>query len=86
MFFLSAGNNPVVLKNSTEHAEPLFIAFRQFPQMTSISLKISWRQCTRPEEIGLQPVTLALGIAKLNWSLGMLIIYINLAHVIYLYL
>ena len=34
--FLSAGNNPVVLKNSTEHAEPLFIAFGQFPQMTSI--------------------------------------------------
>ena len=24
--FLRAGNNPVVLKNSTEHAEPLFIA------------------------------------------------------------
>ena len=24
--FLSAGNNPGVLKNSTEHAEPLFIA------------------------------------------------------------
>ena len=23
--FLRAGNNPVVLKNSTEHAEPLFI-------------------------------------------------------------
>ena len=35
--FLSAGNNLGVLKNSTEHAEPLFIAFRQFPQMTSIS-------------------------------------------------
>ena len=39
--FLSAGNNPAVLKNSTEHAETLFIAFRQFPQMTSISLTIS---------------------------------------------
>ena len=39
--FLSAGNNPGVLKNSTEHAETLFIAFRQFPQMTSISLTIS---------------------------------------------
>ena len=39
--FLSAGNNPEVLKNSTEHAELLFIAFRQFPQMTSISLRIS---------------------------------------------
>ena len=24
--FLRAGNNPAVLKNSTEHAEPLFIA------------------------------------------------------------
>ena len=24
--FLRAGNNPVVLENSTEHAEPLFIA------------------------------------------------------------
>ena len=24
--FLRAGNDPVVLKNSTEHAEPLFIA------------------------------------------------------------
>ena len=32
--FLSAGNKPGVLRNSTEHAEPLFIAFRQFPQMT----------------------------------------------------
>ena len=39
--FLSAGNNPGVLKNSTEYAEPLFIVFRQFPQMTSISLRIS---------------------------------------------
>ena len=39
--FLSAGNNPGVLKNSTEHAETLFIAFRQFSQMTSISLTIS---------------------------------------------
>ena len=29
-FFLSAGNNPGVLKNSTEHNEPLFITFRQF--------------------------------------------------------
>ena len=38
---LSAGNNPGVLKNSTEHAEPLFIAFKQFPQMTSIGLRIS---------------------------------------------
>ena len=28
---LSAGNNPGVPKNSTEHAEPLFITFRQFP-------------------------------------------------------
>ena len=26
--FLSAGNNPGVLKNSTEHAETLFIACR----------------------------------------------------------
>ena len=25
--FLRAGNNPVMLKNSTEHAEPLLIAF-----------------------------------------------------------
>ena len=39
--FLSDGNNPGVLKNSTEHTETLFIAFRQFPQMTSISLTIS---------------------------------------------
>ena len=39
--FLSAVNNPGVLQNSTEHAEPLFIGFRQFPQMTSISLRIS---------------------------------------------
>ena len=36
--FLSAGNNPGVLKNSTEHAETLFIAFRQFPQVNSIQL------------------------------------------------
>ena len=34
--FLSAGNNPGVLKNSTEHAETSFIAFRQFPQVNSI--------------------------------------------------
>ena len=39
--FLSAGNNPGVLKNSTELAETLFIAFRQFPQIISISLTIS---------------------------------------------
>ena len=39
--FLSAGNNPGVLKNSTENAEPLFIAFRQFSQTTSFSLRIS---------------------------------------------
>ena len=37
-FFLTAGNNPGVLKNSTEHAETLFIAFRQFPQVNSIQL------------------------------------------------
>ena len=43
---VSAGNNPGVLKHSTEHAEPFFIAFRQFQQMTSISLRISRRQCT----------------------------------------
>ena len=36
--FLSAGNNPGVLKNSTEHAETLFTAFRQFPQVNSIQL------------------------------------------------
>ena len=34
--FLSAGNNLGVLKNSTEHVETLFIAFRQFPQMTQL--------------------------------------------------
>ena len=51
--FLSAGNNPGVFKNSTEHAEPLLIAFRQFPQMTSISLRISWRQCTSARVTGL---------------------------------
>ena len=28
--FLSAGNNPGVFENGTEHAEPLFITFRQF--------------------------------------------------------
>ena len=28
--FLSAGNNPGVLKNSTGHSEPLFITCRQF--------------------------------------------------------
>ena len=28
--FLSAGNNLGELKNSTEHAEPLFIRLRQF--------------------------------------------------------
>ena len=39
--FLSAGNNPGVLKNSIEHAQTLFIAFRQFPQMISTSLTIS---------------------------------------------
>ena len=36
--FLNAGNNPGVLKNSTEHAETLFIAFRQFPQVNSVQL------------------------------------------------
>ena len=30
--FLSAGNNPGVLQNSTEHAEPLFNTFRLFPE------------------------------------------------------
>ena len=30
-YFLSARNYPGVLKNSTEHTEPLFITFRQFP-------------------------------------------------------
>ena len=69
---LSAGNNPGVLKNSSEQAESLFVAFRQFPQRTSISLRISRRQCTRPGEIGLQPVALAMGRTKSNWSLGML--------------
>ena len=29
-FGYAAGNNPGVLKNSTEHAEPLFIVFKQF--------------------------------------------------------
>ena len=29
--FLSVGYNLGVLKNSTEHAEPLFIMLRQFP-------------------------------------------------------
>ena len=36
--FLSAGNNPGVLKNSTEHAETLFIVFKQFPHVNSIQL------------------------------------------------
>ena len=36
--FLSAGNNPGVLKNATEHAETFFIAFRQFPQVNPIWL------------------------------------------------
>ena len=30
-FYVSAGNSPGVLRNSTEQAEPLFITFRQFP-------------------------------------------------------
>ena len=34
--FLSAGNNPGVLSNSTVHAETLFIEFRQFRQMISV--------------------------------------------------
>ena len=34
--FLNAGNNPGVTKNSTEHVETLFIAFRQFAQVNSI--------------------------------------------------
>ena len=39
MFFynVSAGSNPGMLKNSTEHTET-FIAFRQFPQVNSIQL------------------------------------------------
>ena len=39
---LSAGNSPGVLKNSTEHAETLFIAFRQFPQVNSIQLTLMY--------------------------------------------
>ena len=71
--FLSAGNNPGVLKNSTEHAETLFIAFRQFPQITSISLTISWRQCTRPRLLQCYWVrVVGLGFTMSNWSLGML--------------
>ena len=31
--FLLAGNNPVVLKKGTEHAEPLFIALNDFEPM-----------------------------------------------------
>ena len=34
---LSAGNNPEVLLNSIEHAETLFITYRQFPQMKLIN-------------------------------------------------
>ena len=33
-FFLHAGNNPVMLKNSTEHTETLFIALVEFGQLT----------------------------------------------------
>ena len=36
--FLTAGNNPGVLENSTEYSETLFIAFRQFAQVNSIQL------------------------------------------------
>ena len=42
--FLSAGNNPGVLRNINEHAETLFIAFRQFPDITSIGSQ----QCIKP--------------------------------------
>ena len=37
--FLSAGSNPGVLKNSTEHAETLFIALTDELQMPS------WQSC-----------------------------------------
>ena len=82
--FLSAGNNPGVLKNSSEHAKPLFIEFRQFPQMTLISLRISLRQCTRrrPRVTGL--ALCHVGLTKSNWSFGIRMLTINLAPVIYL--
>ena len=35
--FLSTGNNPAVLKNSTEHAGALFIVFRQFPLVNDLN-------------------------------------------------
>ena len=41
--FLSAGNNPEVLKNSTEHTEPLFIMFRQFPWMSLVIAMYQYR-------------------------------------------
>ena len=55
--FLSAGNNPGVLKNSTEHAGTLFIAFRQFPQVNSTQLTTTY-WTSRP---GLQYKALAFG-------------------------
>ena len=45
--FLSAGNNPGVLKNSTEHTETLFIAFRQFPQVNSVQLTTMYQAYAR---------------------------------------
>ena len=34
--FLRAGNNPVVLKNSTEHTEPLFISLLEIASLQEI--------------------------------------------------
>ena len=48
--FLNAGNNPGVLKNSTEHAETLFIAFRQFPQVNSIQLTTMYYMYAWPRD------------------------------------
>ena len=38
IFFLCAGNNPVVLKNSTEHAETLFIALADVMQTSFLQV------------------------------------------------
>ena len=48
--FLRAGNNPVVLKNSSEHAEPLFIGLLQSQTATCHGLKNLCNRCKKSNQ------------------------------------
>ena len=65
--FLSAENNPGVLKNSTEHAETLFIVFRQFPQVNSIQLTtVYWALAFDTKSNWSQLCIWSLGLLTIN--------------------